>query len=319
MKKLLLALVGMIVILGFIYLGFIKNNDHKKEESTTTTTELNVETKTKDEGITAPHEEETTPQSTGSKFDFDGYTPSATINGLPTDIISLGYSRDNCDRDEFNRPVYIENIQQQYGDKYNAVFIEDESQKVIYLTYTMGYEYYNDGVANVDVLMNTLKSKNVPAVFFVDGGYVRNNPDLCKKIVDNGFKVGCHGWDHPAEGVATYSVEVQIEDAKQIYNHVFEATGVEPYLYRFGSGIWNERALALLSELGFKNVFYSFSYYDYDPEDQPDEASTLQMMLDNLHNGEILYLHTVSNTSMHVISQFIDGARAQGYEFGTIE
>ena len=179
----------------------------------------------------------------------------------------------------------------------------------------MGYENYNDGVPNTDVVMDILKEKNVPAIFFVDGGYVRNYADMCKKIVDNGFVVGCHGWDHPAEGVATYSLDKQLEDAKKIYETIYAATGVEPYYYRFGSGIWNERALALLSELGFRNVFYSFTYFDYDINNQPDVADSLQSMIDNIHDGEIIYLHTVSNTSVAILSDFIDAARAKGYEF----
>ena len=90
---------------------------------------------------------------------------------------------------------------------------------------------------------------------------------------------------------------------------------MEPYYYRFGSGIWNERALALLSELGFRNVFYSFTYYDYDINNQPDVAQSLQNMIDNIHDGEIIYLHTVSNTSVALLADFIDAARAKGYEF----
>lgn len=183
----------------------------------------------------------------------------------------------------------------------------------------MGYEYYNDGVANTDRIMEILKEKNVPAMFFVDGGYVRNNPEMCKKIVENGFILGCHGYDHPSEGVASYPIEEQLEDARKIYTAIYEITGVEPYYYRFGSGIWNERALALLSELGFKNVFYSFTYNDYDVNNQPDVASTLEMMINNIHDGEIIYLHTASNTSVAILNDFIDAARQKGYEFDIVE
>ncbi len=308
MKKFILALAGIVIVAGFIYIGFIKDKDTSIKENSTTTSGNNEEPTT-----------DGSQNTIGNKVNFDGFSVDSQLNSLSKEMISLGYSKTDCDRDEFNRPKVIENIQNQYGDKYNSVFIGDESKKVIYLTFTTGYEYYNDGVSNTDVIMNTLKSKNVPAIFFVDGGYVRNNAQMCQKIVNNGFKLGCHGWDHPSEGVASYPLDKQIEDAKQIYTNIYDITGVEPYLYRFGSGIWNEQALSLLNELGFKNVFYSFTYFDYDTSNQPDEASSLQSMIDNLHNGEILYLHTVSNTSMNILASFIDEARAKGFEFGIIE
>ena len=325
---------GVLIVAGFIYIAFIKEDSDKDstQKSTTvevenkSTTDIDAATKntenatdenTTDENTTSEAETNNSGQQT-TKVSFENFAITDEIKSLPTEVISLGYSRENTERDEYNRPVMIENIQQQYGDKYNSVFIGDENSKKIYLTFTMGYEYYNDGVANTDVIMNILKEKNVPAMFFVDGGYVRNCPEMCKKIVENGFILGCHGYDHPSDGVATLPIEDQLEDAKKIYNAIYEVTGVEPYYYRFGSGIWNERALALLSELGFINVFYSLTYYDYDTSNQPDEAETLQMMIDNIHSGEIIYLHTVSNTSVAILDDFIDAAREKGYEFGIV-
>ena len=251
----------------------------------------------------------------GDKVNFEGFTISTTLRNLSSGKVNVAGSG----KDEYNRPIYYENLQKAFGDKYNSVFIGDENSKTIYLTFTMGYELFNDGVANTDVIMEILMRKNVPAMFFVDGGYTKYRADICKRIVENGFILGCHGFDHPSEGVANYNIDDQLEDAKKIYNRLYEITGVEPYYYRFGSGIWNERALALLSELGFRNIFYSFTYKDWDTSAQPDPETAMNTLLNNLHNGEILYLHTVSNTNVAILERFIDEARARGYEFGILE
>lgn len=310
--------VLIVLIIGLIFVIVNMLGDNKKDNGKETTDKVQQESTNKidDKNNTVNESTQpTTPEVTQDRVHFENFTIPDSIVGLDTEIISLGYSQKDCDRDEYNRPKVIENIEEKYGKKYNAIYIGEENSKKIYLTFTMGYENYNDGVPNTDVVMDILKEKNVPAIFFVDGGYVRNYADMCKKIVDNGFVVGCHGWDHPAEGVATYSLDKQLEDAKKIYEAIYTATGVEPYYYRFGSGIWNERALALLNELGFRNVFYSFTYFDYDINNQPDVAESLQNMIDNIHDGEIIYLHTVSNTSVAILSDFIDAARAKGYEF----
>lgn len=263
-----------------------------------------------------PKETEKVPNhNQGDKVNFEGFKISDELRNISSGKVNVGGNG----RDEYNRPIYYENLQNTFGDKYNSVFIGDENSKTIYLTFTMGYELFNNGVANTDVIMDILKRKNVPAMFFVDGGYTKYRADICKRIVDNGFVLGCHGFDHPSDGVANYSIEAQLEDAKKIYNRLYEITGVEPYYYRFGSGIWNERALALLSELGFRNIFYSFTYKDWDTSAQPDEATAMNTLLSGLHNGEILYLHTVSNTNVAILEEFIDEARARGYEFGLLE
>ncbi|NLL92817.1 MAG: polysaccharide deacetylase family protein [Clostridiales bacterium] len=253
-----------------------------------------------------------------NRVNVKDYVVTDEIKNLNRDIRGCGYDRGTA-KDEFNRPIIIENLQSNYGDKYNALFIETEAHKNIYLTFTMGYEYYNGDVPNTEVVLKTLREKGVKAVFFVDGGYVRNNPEMCKKIVEEGHLIGCHGYDHPSEGVASYPIDMQIDDATKIYNAIYEVTGVEPYLYRFGSGIWSEQALALLDSMGFKNVFYSFTYYDFDTENQPSEDSSLELWLKYLHNGEIMYLHTVSNTSTRILGNFIDEARNRGYEFAQIQ
>lgn len=138
---------------------------------------------------------------------------------------------------------------------------------------------------------------------------------VLKEIAANGFTVGCHGYSHPSDGIATHSLQEQVEDACMIYKLVYEVTGVEPYYYCFGSDIWNERALALMNELGFRCVFRSFAYRDYDRNNQPDPDEALKELVNELHSGEVLCLHTTSETSIRILADFIDEARARGYEF----
>lgn len=229
-------------------------------------------------------------------------------------VKQMGYNPKTVGRDEFNRPLQVVEMQDLYGEKYNAKYI-GSSEKEIYLTFTMGYEYSNNGVKNTDRVLDILKEKNVKAAFFVTGEYIEDEKELCQRIVSEGHKLGCHGYEHPSDGIASQPVEVFIEDTKKIYNAIYELTNQEPYLYRFGSGIWNERALAILSEMGFEVIFHSYTYADYFVDRQPKESVALQGLMDNLHSGEILYLHTVSNTNIKILPEFIDKVREMGYQF----
>ena len=53
----------------------------------------------------------------------------------------------------------------------------------------------------------------------------------------------------------------------------------------------------------------------WDPDNQPEETAALAKLKERLHPGAIYLLHAVSSTNTHVLGQFIDDARAAGYEF----
>ena len=93
--------------------------------------------------------------------------------------------------DEQNRPLGAVNAQETYG-QYNAQFIA-EASPLIYLTIDEGYE--NGYTAKI---LDVLKEKQCPAVFFVTMDYVQENPDLIRRMIDEGHVVGNHSGTHPS-------------------------------------------------------------------------------------------------------------------------
>ncbi len=316
-------LVLVVFVVGLIYLMTRdKSSDKNATTGVNTTEQSNTDiTSANNVDTTSADGENTTEENTtGYAIDNfeEGITLSDEIMNLPSDIKSLGYNKNNVERDEYNRPVIIERMQDEYG-KYNTYMIGDETEKKIYLTFTIAYEYSYDGVYNTDRIMNILKEKNVPAAFFITGEYTERFPEMCRKIVDNGFIIGCHGYNHPSDGIASLDPSLQIEDNQKIYNAIYDVTGVHTKYYRPGSGIWNERSIAILNEMGFTTVLYSYTYFDYDVNNQPDENEAYEALVSNLHNGEIIYLHTVSNTNVAILERFIDKAISEGYTFASID
>lgn len=304
---LLVSIVG--IVLCIIYVNGSKENGESWNEKNL---KLDFVFNTENEEIEETESQEKIEEKE-DVVNFDIQLSDEIMN-IDSTMRNMGYSPSQALRDELNRPEPIVSLQGDFGEKYNATFIGDKSEG-IYLTFTISYEYIKDGIRNTDKILDILKEKNVKAAFFVTGEYVESQPEMCKKIVDMGHNLGCHGWEHPSNGVASYDVEHFVEDTKKIYNELYKITGKEPYMYRFGSGIWNERALAILDEFGFDVIFHSYTYMDYDIENQMSESTALKMLTDNLHNGEILYLHTISDTNINIMSEFIDIVREKGYEF----
>ena len=76
--------------------------------------------------------------------------------------------------------------------KYNATFVEETEEKVIYLTFDCGFENGNTGA-----ILDALKKHQAPATFFVVGNYLETSPDLVKRMAEEGHTVANHTYHHP--------------------------------------------------------------------------------------------------------------------------
>ena len=74
----------------------------------------------------------------------------------------------------------------------NAAYCQDTKEKVIYLTFDCGYENGNSGQ-----ILDALKKHKAPATFFIVGTFLRDNPEIVKRMITEGHTVGNHTWHHP--------------------------------------------------------------------------------------------------------------------------
>lgn len=208
--------------------------------------------------------------------------------------------------DELNRSQGALSYQELYG-KYNADFI-GENTKQICLTFDEGYE---NGFT--DDILDVLKEKDVPAVFFVTQPYVKTEADLIRRMIDEGHIVGNHSVNHPS--FPDTPLAQCKEEIEGLHNYVKENFGYEMNLFRFPMGEFNEQDLKLVQDMGYRSVFWSFAYRDWEVDNQPDPAEALEKVVSKAHPGAIYLLHAVSQTNAEILGDFIDEMRAQGYEF----
>lgn len=233
-----------------------------------------------------------------------GYDESALAD-LDTKGVGWGFGNNV---DENNRPIGSINAQNSYG-KYDADFIAPQT-KTVYLTIDEGYE--NGYTAQI---LDTLKEKECPAVFFVTLSYVKSNPDLVKRMIDEGHVVGNHSVTHPSQGLPSQSIAEQANEIKELHQYVKDNFGYDMYLFRFPAGIYSEQSLALVQQMGYRSVFWSYAYRDWETDNQPDPTESLTKLNSKMHEGAIYLLHAVSATNTKIMGQFIDDTRAAGYTF----
>ena len=198
--------------------------------------------------------------------------------------------------------------------QYQAAYIGDVGEKVLYLTFDAGYE--NGCTAKI---LDTLKEKQVPAAFFLVGNYIQRSPDLVRRMVAEGHTVGNHTMHHydmsRLSDKAAFSKE--LTDLETLYK---ETVGQElPKYYRPPQGIYSEENLKMAQELGYQTVFWSLAYVDWNNDAQPTKETAFAKLLPRTHNGAVVLLHSTSKTNAEILGELIDKWKAMGYRFGTLE
>jgi len=188
----------------------------------------------------------------------------------------------------------------------------DINKKIIYLTFDEGYE---NGYTTK--ILDTLRDNNVKAAFFITGPYLKEQQDLVRRMVEEGHTVGNHTIHHPSLPEKSDSeIEEEVLGLERAFTEKF---GAKMQFLRPPKGEYSERSLSITSKLGYCNLFWSFAYDDWHRDKIRGPEYAYKMVMQNLHNGEIMLLHAVSKDNADALDMIIKGTIESGYEFGDVK
>ena len=196
----------------------------------------------------------------------------------------------------------------------DGAYVGNNAEKVLYLTFDAGYENgYTAGI------LDTLKKHNVPAAFFLVGDYLERNPDLVRRMVEEGHIVGNHTASHPDMSKISQKEEFS-KELQEVENLFREITGKElPKFYRPPQGVYSQKNLEHAQQLGYKTVFWSLAYADWDNQKQPTRDYAFGKLMPRTHNGAVILLHATSKTNAEILDELLSQWKAMGYRFASIE
>ncbi|MGL6104754.1 delta-lactam-biosynthetic de-N-acetylase [Romboutsia sp.] len=197
--------------------------------------------------------------------------------------------------------------------KYNSYYVGSPDEKVIYLTFDAGYE---NGTAQS--ILDTLKKHNARANFFVVESYIRNNPEIVKRMVKEGHLVCNHSKNH-----------LSMPDISNFEKFKYEITSVEdaykdligkdmPKYFRPPMGKFSEQSLKYTQDLGYSSVFWSFAYVDWYNDKQPTHEYAKEKIYTRTHPGAIILLHPNSKTNTEILDDVITHWQEDGYSLKTL-
>lgn len=193
---------------------------------------------------------------------------------------------------------------------YNAYYVGNSQDKVIYLTFDAGYEN-----GNTEPILDALKKHNAPATFFVVGHYLESAPELIKRMVEEGHTVGNHTYHHPdmssISDKETFAKEMN--DVAALYQ---EITGQEmTAYYRPPQGKYSKENLKMAQEMGYTTFFWSLAYVDWYQDKQPTHEEAFDKLLSRIHPGAIVLLHSTSQTNGEILDELLTKWEEMGYTF----
>lgn len=192
-------------------------------------------------------------------------------------------------------------------------YIGNTNTKELFLTFDEGYER-----GNTNNILDTLKELDIPAAFFVVKPFLDTEPDLIKRMVNEGHLVCNHSNHHPSMPSITDSEKFKKEftDVEEAYTKI---TGEDmPKFFRPPMGKYSKNSLLQTKELGYKTVFWSFAYRDWLINEQPDENAAIAKIKKGAHPGGILLLHAVSDTNTKILKTVLQDLKNEGYEFKSL-
>lgn len=221
--------------------------------------------------------------------------------------IAWGFRREGI----CQRPI-LDKESREIIEKYNGICIGDENEKVMYLTFDAGYE-----AGYTNQILDVLKKHNVKAAFFITGHYLNTAEDEVKRMISEGHIVGNHTVNHKCL-VDLSDGEIK-EELKRLDTSLFEKFNYEMTYFRPPKGEFSERVIDVVSNEGYKTVMWSSAYDDWDKDKQNREEYGTKKILDNLHNGCVLLLHSTSKDNANILDNVLKEIKEDGYEIRSLD
>jgi len=174
---------------------------------------------------------------------------------------------------------------------------------------------------NAEKILDALAETGTIATFFVQGRWARSQPDVARRIADDGHLVGHHSQFHaPMTLLSDDGLRADVVEGIQ---DIVDTTGRDPrpwFRCPFGAGHDDPRVFSLLSELGYRNVHWHVELDDWEPSrtgaELEDDAvdGTLAR-----GDGAVVLLHTWPAPTSDALPGIIDRLGQAGARFVTLE
>lgn len=166
------------------------------------------------------------------------------------------------------------------------------------------------GAEHTEAILDTLDKHQVKATFFLTNIWLKEYPDMAKKIVERGHEIGMHSASHPhMNDLTAGDIQKELTDNRQMIQDV---TGYEPQLFRFPFGEYNNQSVQIVKDMQIYPIQWSVDSLDW--KDELAEADIVSRVVEGLHDGAIILCHNNGAHTAEAIDQILTAAEEKGYQ-----
>lgn len=170
---------------------------------------------------------------------------------------------------------------------------------------------YDDGPSShTGALLDTLRSKQALATFFMLGNAASGAPDLVRRAAAEGQELASHTMNHP--DLTTLKPDAAVAQVKDAAAIIGKLSGKAVTMYRPPYGAVNER---VLRAIGWPAILWSVDTNDWR---EPGPKALVERSVPVLEPGGIVLFHDTHADSVKTAGAVIDGLRDRGFTLATV-
>lgn len=160
-------------------------------------------------------------------------------------------------------------------------------------------------------LLDGLKKRDVKATFFLIGENVKKNPEIVKRMSEEGHLIGNHTYHHVE--ITKVSDEKAYEEIMSTNEAIYEITGQQTEYMRPPFGLWQKN---LEWNLDILPVMWSIDPLDW-TTGNVDEI--VNKVVTEAGENDIILLHDCYDSSVEAALRIVDILQKEGFQFVTAD
>ncbi len=194
--------------------------------------------------------------------------------------------------------------------KLKPIYEVKTDKKVVALTFDISWGN-NTPIPVIDIL----KANNIKSTFFLSGPWVKQYPEVPKRIQADGHEIASHGYRHI--NLSNLSKNEIKEEITKAHNNIKEVTGVDANLIRTPNGDYNDQVIEGAHEVKYEVIQWSTDSLDWM---NPGVNSIVDRVSKKVHPGDIILMHAsdTCKQTTEALPMVIKNLKDQGYEFVTV-
>ncbi|UAC49422.1 polysaccharide deacetylase family protein [Bacillus aquiflavi] len=168
------------------------------------------------------------------------------------------------------------------------------------------------GNEHLSSMLLVLKKHNVKASFFLEGRWVKENPELAKMIADAGHEIGNHSYSHPdMKKLSSHQIKEEIEKTNKV---IKATTGKTVKWFAPPSGSYRDEVVHIAADMGLGTVMWSVDTIDWQ---KPSPPFLINRVVSKVHNGAMILMHPTEPTAK-ALNQLIIELKEKDLQIDTV-